>query len=384
MGSTFTWIFQEQLDRLQEGDRFYYFNQLKDAPLLLADIGSQHFSDIIMRNTGLDHMHFAAFKVSERLDLGPDERAHDFSGLPATAGVALVLVGNEHDNTITVTAGDHTIYGEDGDDTLNGGLGLDALHGGKGNDILNAGAGPLGVFAYGEDGNDDLNGNSGDDNLIGGAGNDIIRGGPGKDFLSGGLGDDWLVPGADPNMVDGGYGNDTVDYSGSSGGVNIDLGILLKPVASLGGYAQGDVISSVENIVGSGSADTLIGNHEDNRLDGGLGNDMLFGGGGSDTFVFNTALNDMNNLDTINDFTPVDDVIQLENTVFTGLPTGTLASGAFALSSAAGQADDRIIYDNTTGQLFFDADGGTRDDLVGFATLANKPMDVSANDFFII
>src|SRR3954464_10817393 len=56
MGSTFTWIFQEHLHRLQEGDRFYYFNQLKDSPLLLADIGSQHFSDIVMRNTGLDHL----------------------------------------------------------------------------------------------------------------------------------------------------------------------------------------------------------------------------------------------------------------------------------------------------------------------------------------
>jgi hypothetical protein len=63
MGSTFTWIFQEQLDRLQEGDRFYYFNQLKDAPLLLADIGSQHFSDIVMRNTGLDHLQYSIFKA---------------------------------------------------------------------------------------------------------------------------------------------------------------------------------------------------------------------------------------------------------------------------------------------------------------------------------
>ena len=37
MGSTFTWIFKEQLDRLQDGDRFYYFNQLKEAPLIIAD-----------------------------------------------------------------------------------------------------------------------------------------------------------------------------------------------------------------------------------------------------------------------------------------------------------------------------------------------------------
>ena len=82
MGSTFTWIFQEQLDRLQEGDRFYYFNQLKDAPLLLADIGSQHFSDIVMRNTGLDHLHYDIFKVSERVDLDPHERSRDLSAHP--------------------------------------------------------------------------------------------------------------------------------------------------------------------------------------------------------------------------------------------------------------------------------------------------------------
>src|SRR4051812_42294310 len=71
MGSTFTWIFQEQLDRLQEGDRFYYFNQLKDAALILADINSQHFSDIVARNTGLDDLHYAIFKVAERVDLDP-------------------------------------------------------------------------------------------------------------------------------------------------------------------------------------------------------------------------------------------------------------------------------------------------------------------------
>ncbi|MEA1834308.1 peroxidase family protein [Methylobacterium durans] len=282
MGSTFTWIFQEQLDRLQEGDRFYYFNQLKDAPLLLADIGSQHFSDIIMRNTGLDHLHFAAFKVAETIELGPEDRIYEQDGPPITAGAALVLVGNAHDNTIVVTAGDHTLYGEDGDDTLEGGLGLDALHGGNGDDVLRAGAGPLGVFAYGEDGDDALRGNGGDDNLIGGAGDDVIEGRAGKDFLSGGPGDDRLVPGADPSMIDGGDGDDTIVFSDASEGVTIDLGIVLQPIAGLGGYAQGDLISGVENIIGSDSADALTGDRADNRLYGGDGDDRLDGGAGND------------------------------------------------------------------------------------------------------
>jgi len=286
MGSTFTWTFQEQLDRLQEGDRFYYFNQLKDAPLLLADIGSQHFSDIVMRNTGLDHLHYDIFKVSERVDLDPDERSRDLSAHPVTADKVLVIVGNALPNVITGTDGDDALYGEDGNDTLNGGLGLDALHGGAGDDVLNAGDSSRGVFAYGDDGNDTLRGNAGDDNLIGGAGDDCLNGGSGKDFLSGGPGDDWIVAGADPDMIDGGSGNDTVDFSGSTGGVNVDLRTALKPIPGLGGYAQGDLISGVENVVGSDFADILIGDEGDNRLEGGAGDDLLDGSGGADTFVF--------------------------------------------------------------------------------------------------
>jgi Animal haem peroxidase/RTX calcium-binding nonapeptide repeat (4 copies) len=285
MGSTFTWIFQEQLDRLQEGDRFYYFNQLKDAPLLLADIGSQHFSDIVMRNTGLDHLHYAVFKVSEQVDLGPQERSRDLSAAPVAADKVLVIVGNALPNIITGTDGDDTLYGEGGNDTLNGGLGLDALHGGAGDDVLNAGEGSRGVFAYGDDGNDTLRGNTGDDNLIGGAGNDYLNGGSGKDFLSGGSGDDWLVAGPDSDMIDGGSGNDTVDFSGSREGVNVDLRTALKPIPGLGGYAQGDLISGVENVVGSPFADILIGDEGNNRLEGGAGDDLLNGGGSADTMI---------------------------------------------------------------------------------------------------
>jgi Ca2+-binding RTX toxin-like protein len=203
-----------------------------------------------------------------------------------TADKVLVIVGNALPNVITGTDGDDALYGEDGNDTLNGGLGLDALHGGPGDDVLNAGDSSRGVFAYGDDGNDTLRGNAGDDNLIGGAGDDCLNGGSGKDFLSGGPGDDWIVAGADPDMIDGGSGNDTVDFSGSTGGVNVDLRTALKPIPGLGGYAQGDLISGVENVVGSDFADILIGDEGDDRLEGGVGNDLLDGSGGADTFVF--------------------------------------------------------------------------------------------------
>jgi Animal haem peroxidase/RTX calcium-binding nonapeptide repeat (4 copies) len=286
MGSTFTWIFQEQLDRLQEGDRFYYFNQLQDAPLLLADIGSQNFSDIIMRNTGLSHLHYAAFKTSEQTQLGPDEQNLDLSAVPASPDKSVVIVGNALSNSITGTASDDTLYGEEGSDRLNGDGGLDALHGGAGDDTLEVGDGSRGVFAYGDDGDDTLHGSTGSDNLIGGAGSDCLNGGLGKDFLSGGPGDDWLVAGPDPDMIDGGDGNDTADFSGSTEGVTVGLRIGLTPIAGLGGYAQGDLTSGVENVVGSDFADMLVGDDGDNRICGGGDADTMTGGGGGDRFVF--------------------------------------------------------------------------------------------------
>jgi Ca2+-binding RTX toxin-like protein len=203
-----------------------------------------------------------------------------------TADKVLIAVGNALPNVITGTTGDDALYGDDGNDTLNGGGGLDASHGGAGDDVLTAGESSRGVFAYGDDGNDTLLGSAGDDNLISGAGDDHVSGGSGKDFLSGGPGDDWLVAGAGPDMIDGGDGNDTVDFSGSAEGVNVDLRTALKPVPGLGGYAQGNLISGVENIIGSDFSDTLTGDEEDNCLDGGDGGDLLEGSGGADRFVF--------------------------------------------------------------------------------------------------
>jgi Ca2+-binding RTX toxin-like protein len=54
-----------------------------------------------------------------------------------------------------------------------------------------------------------------------------------------------------------------------------------------GGDADGDKLTSIENLKGSGQADTLIGNDLDNFLTGGGGADHLQGGLGGDTyFVF--------------------------------------------------------------------------------------------------
>ena len=76
----------------------------------------------------------------------------------------------------------------------------------------------------------------------------------------GGLGADTLTGGDDI---------DTADYSASSGAVTIDL----AGGTGSGGHAQGDVLATIENVIGSNSGDNITGDALDNVLSGGAGND---------------------------------------------------------------------------------------------------------------
>src|SRR3546814_16599136 len=60
---------------------------------------------------------------------------------------------------------------------------------------------------------------------------------------------------------------------------------LLATGAVSGGDAQGDSLSAIEAVVGSGFADTLTGDADANRLEGGGGNDAIDGGAGADAMI---------------------------------------------------------------------------------------------------
>jgi serralysin len=84
----------------------------------------------------------------------------------------------------------------------------------------------------------------------------------------------------------------------------------------------------------------------------------LTGRGGADTFVFNTALNATANVDRITDFDRLVDSIRLDMSVFKALTTiGVLSDNAFFVGPAAHDADDRIIYNQSTGALTYDSNG---------------------------
>ncbi|SFI33789.1 T1SS-143 domain-containing protein/type I secretion C-terminal target domain (VC_A0849 subclass) [Pseudomonas guineae] len=126
----------------------------------------------------------------------------------------------------------------------------------------------------GRDGSDDtLNGGDGDDILIGLSGNDTLNGGNGNDILAGGAGNDAL---------NGGAGIDTASYIDAASAVTVNLGVAS---AQNTGGAGTDTLSSIENLIGSGFNDTLIGNNSANLLFGGAGSDTLVGNGGDDILI---------------------------------------------------------------------------------------------------
>ena len=136
------------------------------------------------------------------------------------------------------------------------------------------------------------------------------------------------------------------------------------------------------NLTGNDLAQTIIGNAGNNVIESKGGADALWGLGGKDIFLFGSAAGPANT-DHVYDYNVRDDTIWLDDAVFSGLAIGQLASGAFAKGSAAMQSDDRIIYDSSTGNLYFDADGAGGQAQILVATLGTG-LKMTAADFIVI
>ncbi|ACP25781.1 putative calcium-binding hemolysin-like protein [Sinorhizobium fredii NGR234] len=145
-----------------------------------------------------------------------------------------------------------------------------------------------------------------------------------------------------------------------------------------------------DRITGSRFDDVLDGMEGSDRLNGGAGNDILsggigrdtlIGGEGADSFLFDVAPGKAN-CDRLPDFCAADDLFKLDAAVFTTLSVGTLDSAAFAYGKIAADEDDRIVYDEARGELFYDADGSGGADAVRFAIVSGG-SSLSAEDFLV-
>lgn len=232
--------------------------------------------------------------------------------------------------------------------------------------------------ATGGSGNDRIIGNAGSNVLQGRGGNDILYGLGGTDTMIGGLGNDqYYVDVASDGVVETkGGGTDMVLTSIS---YILAAGQEIEQLRT-----DNDAGTAALKLTGNELANRIVGNAGDNTINGALGSDTLFGKGGKDTFVFaNTPT--ASNLDHLGDFSAADDTIQLSKGIFTALSAGTLATGAFKNLGVAGASvdgSDRILYKQSTGELFYDKDGSGSALKVKVAMFDNKAA-LSAADFFI-
>jgi Ca2+-binding RTX toxin-like protein len=177
-------------------------------------------------------------------------------------------------------------------------------------------------------------GNPLNNHMFGNAANNVLSGLSGIDLLSGGGGNDHLNGGVGNDVLSGGAGNDFLD--GGAG---------------------------------------------DDHLNGGAGVDRITTGDGHDIILFNSDVGA--SIDRILDFTPGVDSIHLDKFLFAGLAPGTLAVGQFVIAAAAADADDHIIYNDTTGTLFFDQDGAGGTGQIAFCSLQSG-LTPANTDFVVV
>lgn len=136
-------------------------------------------------------------------------------------------------------------------------------------------------------------------------------------------------------------------------------------------------MSGNDQLTGSVGNDRLLGGAGNDYLVGSAGRDRMIGGKGRDRFVVANAKDGM---DVITDFNgPADSILILKRGFESDLVGGKLAKSAFVLGSKAQDQNDRFIYNQQSGVLFFDADGLGGQKQVAIAKLSNR-ASMTAND----
>ena len=165
---------------------------------------------------------------------------------------------------------------------------------------------------------------------------------------------------------------------------------MLKDCLEITGNASGTNLTAGggnDTLAGAAGNDTLWGEGGNDWLEGGLGADFMNGGAGNDSFVFRemgTA-----NADHVNDFVTAVDKLDFDHAAFAAMgATGNFAAGDARFYAAAGaaaghDADDRLVYDTTTGNLWYDADGNGAGAAQLAAIVDNHPT-LAAADIVVI
>ena len=299
LGSTFTYVFETQLESLQNADRFYYLERL-DGLNFLPQLEGNSFAELIGRNSTADGLPAVAFFRPDcvfnmeflvdqlrcwtirpttgatrrgwpaRTSKGPLSDSSDWS--TARSGISVACTRSGTAPTSRTTRHTEDIIECGPPDRISSSEGDDTIHGNCGDDIIEAGAGNDNVI--GGLGDDIVTDIFGDDVLKGGPDDDVIAGGPGLDLLQGNADDDFIIAGNDQSELFGGSGDDVM-YTGdgateSFGGAGDDW-LEAGPQLNL---LVGDENNQFQDDPSQGH-DVLVAGKGDNDLDSEGGDDVM-------------------------------------------------------------------------------------------------------------
>ncbi len=321
---------------------------------------------------------FVRFSTPERIASIENVRGSDFGD---------EILGDGNPNRIDGLGGDDAIDGGFGDDTISGGAGTNTLFGNDGIDTLvvpgiitsKTRPTPDSIRVIGS-----LDGIAFDDTAVGFEQlleNNVLKS---VEFF---LGESTVnivqqtviaetaVQATLAGLVAGQTLNGNNNANTLNGGSGID------DMAGFGGNDTLNGNDGDDSINGGTQNDTLTGGNGSDSLDGGPGADRLTGGAGNDNFVFTSAL--AGSADIITDYKVVEDTIRIRRGLVGNLPAGILAGNRFKNTArGAIDADDRIIYERSSGKLSFDSNGSAAGGRVLIATLP-RGLAMAAGEIII-
>jgi Ca2+-binding RTX toxin-like protein len=294
LGTTFSFVFELQMENLQNADRMYYLSRTQGMNLL-TELENNSLAKMVMRNTDLGESGFAlpgdifstpdhVFYVdaAKQAMFGHADPVHDDPILGAVSSLVergenfvkyngldhTVIAGTDGNDTIFGGGGDDAIWGFDGDDRIEVGDGVDMAMGGAGDDIITNVGSPVGEtdVLKGDEGNDVIHGGSGLSLIFGGSGQDAIFLGPDGSEARAGRDNDFILGREGADII---FGNEGDDWIEAGGGADYMAG------------DNGDLFFN-SPIIGH---DVLNGGSGDTDYDADSGDDIMFASEGIQKFI---------------------------------------------------------------------------------------------------
>ncbi len=248
--------------------------------------------------------------------------------------------------------------------------------GGAGDDFVDGSQTDRRVAAEGGDGADRLIGGLADDQLSGGDADDILDGGPGADYLGGGFGDDsYLIDNVSDFVVEGADegANDRI-YTSIS--YTLGTGVYVEILSTTDEEGTDPLI-----LAGNELDNRIIGNAGANTLYGMGGNDRLEGLAGDDSYIIDTAGDQVieavgQGYDQV--FSPVSYTLAAGGEVEVLSTTDRLGTQAIDLT---GNEFGNALYGNAATNVL---SGGGGDDLLDGGAGADTMRGGLGNDSYVV